>query len=126
MIVRGVIVDNQMHCPRGWGLAVDLVEEADELLMPVAARALTDDDRPERTAISGFDAACNAAGIHWLRSFAPPGPQRVAWVIADLQAAINRSKQTVWDWHWFPAGSADPNAIIEKVHRGKQVLESIH
>ena len=43
MLVRGVIVDNQMHCPLGWGLAVDLVEEADELLMPVAAHALTDD-----------------------------------------------------------------------------------
>jgi transposase len=46
--------------------------------------------------------------------------------IADLQAAINRflqetnanPKPFVW--------TADPDAIIEKVHRGKQVLESIH
>jgi transposase len=46
--------------------------------------------------------------------------------IADLQAAINRflqetnanPKPFVW--------TADPNAIIEKVRRGKQVLESIH
>jgi hypothetical protein len=46
--------------------------------------------------------------------------------IADLQAAINRflqetnanPKPFVW--------TADPDAIIEKVRRGKQVLESIH
>jgi transposase len=46
--------------------------------------------------------------------------------IADLQAAINRFMQEtnanpkpfVW--------TADPDAIIEKVRRGKQVLESIH
>src|SRR5215510_10643753 len=43
MLVRGVIVDDQMHRALGWGLAVDLVEEADELLMPVAAHALADD-----------------------------------------------------------------------------------
>ena len=43
MLVRGVIVNNQMHCALGRGLAVDLVEEADELLMPVAAHALADD-----------------------------------------------------------------------------------
>jgi hypothetical protein len=41
--VRGVIVDDQMHFALGRGLAVDLVEEADELLMPVAAHALADD-----------------------------------------------------------------------------------
>ena len=41
--MRGVIVDDQMHFARGRGLAVDLVEEADELLMPVAAHALADD-----------------------------------------------------------------------------------
>jgi len=46
--------------------------------------------------------------------------------IADLQAATNRFLQEtnanpepfVW--------TADPDAIIEKVRRGKQVLESIH
>ena len=48
--------------------------------------------------------------------------------IADLQAAINRflqetnananPKPFVW--------TADPDAIIEKVRRGKQVLESLH
>jgi hypothetical protein len=48
--------------------------------------------------------------------------------IADLQAAINRflqetnananPKPFVW--------TADPDAIIEKVRRGKQLLESIH
>ena len=46
--------------------------------------------------------------------------------IVDLQAAINRfldehnenPKPFVW--------AADPHAIIEKVRRGKQVLESIH
>ena len=46
--------------------------------------------------------------------------------IVDLQAAINRylaetndnPKPFIW--------TADPDAIIEKVRRGKQVLESIH
>ena len=46
--------------------------------------------------------------------------------IVDLQAAINRylaetnddPKPFVW--------TADPDAIIEKVRRGKQTLESIH
>ena len=43
MLVCGVIVDDQMHCALGRGLAIDLVEEADELLMPVATHALADD-----------------------------------------------------------------------------------
>jgi transposase len=46
--------------------------------------------------------------------------------LADLQAAINRvlretnanPKPFVW--------TADPDAIIEKIRRGKQVLESLH
>ena len=46
--------------------------------------------------------------------------------IVDLQAAINRylaetnenPKSFIW--------TADPHAIIEKVRRGKQALESIH
>ena len=43
MLMRGVIVDDQMHFALGRGLAVDGVEKADELLMPVAAHALADD-----------------------------------------------------------------------------------
>src|SRR6516164_718778 len=43
VLVRGVIVNDQMHFLRRRGLAVDLVEKADELLMPVAAHALADD-----------------------------------------------------------------------------------
>ena len=43
MLVSGVIVDDQMQLALGWGFAVDLVEEADELLMPMAAHALADD-----------------------------------------------------------------------------------
>jgi transposase len=46
--------------------------------------------------------------------------------IADLQAAINRylaeTNQNPTPFAW----TADPDAIIEKVRRGKQVLESIH
>ena len=42
MLMRGVIVDDQMHLALGRGFAVDLVEKADELLMPVAAHALAD------------------------------------------------------------------------------------
>ena len=43
VLVCGVIVDDQMHCTLGRSLAVDLVEEADELLMPVTAHALAND-----------------------------------------------------------------------------------
>ena len=46
--------------------------------------------------------------------------------IADLQAAINRylveTNENPQPFTW----TADPGAIIEKVRRGKQVLESIH
>ena len=43
MLVRRIIVDDQMQLPPGWGLAIDLVEKADEFLMPVARHALADD-----------------------------------------------------------------------------------
>jgi hypothetical protein len=43
MIVRGVVVDDQMQFPQCRGLAVDLVEEADEFLMPMARHALPND-----------------------------------------------------------------------------------
>ena len=46
--------------------------------------------------------------------------------IVDLQAAINRflaeTNQNPKPFTW----TADPDAIIEKARRGKQVLESIH
>src|SRR5450759_2401787 len=43
MLVRGVVVDDQMELAPGRGLAVDLVEKADEFLVPVARHALPDD-----------------------------------------------------------------------------------
>ena len=43
MLVRRVVVDDQMQLHSGRGLAVDLVEEADEFLMPMARHALADD-----------------------------------------------------------------------------------
>src|SRR6267142_5599402 len=43
MLMRGVVVDDQVQLALGWGFAVDLVEEADELLMAMAAHALADD-----------------------------------------------------------------------------------
>jgi len=43
MLVRGVIVDDQMHLALGRDFAVDRIEKADELLMPVAAHTLADD-----------------------------------------------------------------------------------
>ncbi len=46
--------------------------------------------------------------------------------IVDLQAAINHFlKETNANPKPF-TWTADPDAIIEKVRRGKQVLESIH
>ena len=43
VLVGRVVVDDEMGFPVLWGLAIDLVEEADELLMPVALYALADD-----------------------------------------------------------------------------------
>src|SRR5207244_3031745 len=43
MLVGGVVVDDQVELPPGRGLAVDLVEKADEFLMPMARHALADD-----------------------------------------------------------------------------------
>src|ERR1700716_1775305 len=42
MPVRGVVVDDQMQLRSGRGLAVDLVEETDEFLMPMTRHALAD------------------------------------------------------------------------------------
>jgi hypothetical protein len=46
--------------------------------------------------------------------------------IVDLQAAINRFLRETNDNPKPFTWTADPDAIIEKVRRGKQVLESIH
>ncbi len=43
VLVGRVVVDDEMDFPVLWGLAIDLVEEADELLMSVALYALADD-----------------------------------------------------------------------------------
>src|SRR5438105_11435879 len=43
MLVGGVVVDDQVQFPRGRGLTIDLVEEADEFLMSVTRHALADD-----------------------------------------------------------------------------------
>ena len=52
--------------------------------------------------------------------------RRVAGCLAVLQAAINRflaeTNRNPKPFTW----TADPDAIIEKARRGKQVLESIH
>jgi hypothetical protein len=42
MLVRRIIVDDQVEFPPGWGFSVDLIEEADEFLMPMARHALAD------------------------------------------------------------------------------------
>ena len=47
MFVRGVIVHDQMHLAASRCFAVDPIEEADELLMPVAAHALARIERFE-------------------------------------------------------------------------------
>src|SRR5215813_6627430 len=43
MLMRRIIVHNEVQLPVGWSFSVDLIEKADELLMPMAACALTDD-----------------------------------------------------------------------------------
>jgi hypothetical protein len=42
MFVRRLIVDDQMQVQIGGGLTIDLVEKANEILMPMTAHALTD------------------------------------------------------------------------------------
>ena len=42
MLVSGVVVDHRVDQLAGWDVALDGVEEADELLMPVALHAVTD------------------------------------------------------------------------------------
>ena len=42
MLVGGVVIYDQVQVQSRWCLAVDLVEQADELLVPVAAHALAD------------------------------------------------------------------------------------
>jgi hypothetical protein len=46
--------------------------------------------------------------------------------MVELQAAINRYLVETNDNPKPFTWTADPNAIIEKVRRGKQALESIH
>src|SRR6266851_9095624 len=43
MFLSGVVVGDQMHREFGGNLVLEMVEEADELLMPVARFALGDD-----------------------------------------------------------------------------------
>src|SRR5580704_11062019 len=43
VLVRRIVVDDQVQLRSGRGLAVDLIEEADEFLMPMARHALADD-----------------------------------------------------------------------------------
>src|SRR6185312_16933923 len=43
MLVRRIVVDDQMQLSASRGLAVDLVEKADEFLTPMARHALADD-----------------------------------------------------------------------------------
>src|SRR5271154_7243148 len=98
MLVRGVIVDDQVQLPPGRGLAVDLIEEADELLMAVAGHALADDlafqhvERGEQCRRAVADVIMGhrpaSAALHWqprlgagerlnLRLLVYPQPQRV-------------------------------------------------
>ena len=43
MLVRGVVVDDQVQIQRFWRLPVELAQETEEFLMPVAFLALADD-----------------------------------------------------------------------------------
>ena len=165
MLVRGVVVDDQVQFPPGRGLAVDLVEEADEFLMPMARhrhqefiRFLNKINR-ETPAGRELDLIVDNYAKHkhpkvcaWLerhpRFHFHFTPTSASWLnaveglfakltrqrlkhgvfkgIVDLQAAINRFLAETNDNPKPFTWTADPDAIIEKVRRGKQVLESIH
>src|SRR5216683_3460428 len=61
MLVRRVIVDNQMQFPPGRGLTVDLVEETDEFLVPMAGHALADNLAVQH--IEGGEQRCCAVAL---------------------------------------------------------------
>ena len=42
MLVRSVIIDNEMQVQFGWRFGIDLVQEANELLMSMPRHAITD------------------------------------------------------------------------------------
>ena len=61
MRVGGVIFNDQMHVLLSRGLAVDRIEKADELLMPVAAHALADDLAVQD--VEGGEQGCGAVAL---------------------------------------------------------------
>ena len=111
MLVGGIIVDDGVDRLSGRHLRLDGVEEADELLVPVALHVAADDG-----AVEGFFAKLTRRRLK----------RGVFRSVDDLKAAIDRfvaetnadPKPFVW--------TAKPTRILAAVKRGKQALESIH
>ena len=61
MLVGGVVIDNQVQVQVRWGFAIDLVEEADKLLMPVSTHALADHSPIQH--VEGGEQSCRAVAL---------------------------------------------------------------
>src|SRR3954447_8974896 len=101
MLMRGVVVDDQMQFPRCRRLAVDLVQEADELLVPVARHALADDLPLEH--VERGKQRCRAVTLvvvcHRPAAAALHRQSRLGAVeCLDLRLLVNREHQRVLGW----------------------------
>ena len=98
VFVCGVVVDDQVQLPPGRGLAIDLVEKADEFLMPVARHALADGAALQH--VERGEQCGRAMALVVMRHRPAAGPlHRQSWLGAverlDLRLLVDRQHQRV-------------------------------